>query len=227
MSGIGESNRRRMIASREGKRIGTSLQPAMQRLVAVLVASVFGMAAAARLELTATTVACAALFVIIAIATAVQTNTATGEAPAPGVGTIILRRNTHLIAMSYAWAALAMLTLYLTPLTGLRWQHGWQYGLAFALLAGGTFLYALILGDERRPDLARQLAQLATPLAAVQALIAAGGLVYLVASGKMLAGKGDWAANVVFAFAALAIMAVCALALRTDARLMRSPPSDA
>lgn len=198
-----------------------SLQPAMPRLVAALVASVASMAFAASLELATTTVACAALFVIIVIAAANQTNSTAGQASTPDDAIIVARRNTRLSALTYAWAALGMHILYFTPLTGLRWQHGWQYGTAFALLAMGAFAYALFLGDARRPVLARGLARLIAPLTTAQAVIAACGLAYLAGSGKMLSAKADWAANVVFAFASLAIMMVSAIALRAHVRLTR------
>lgn len=198
-----------------------SLQPAMPRLIAALIASVAGMAIAVSLELTATAVACAALFAIIVIAAASRTNSINRETRSPDEAIIVARRNTRLSALTYAWAALGMHVLYFTPLTGLRWQHGWQYGTAFALLAVGAFAYALFLGEARRPVLARSLARLVAPLTTAQAVLAACGITYLVASGKIFSARPDWAANVVFAFAAVAIMIVSAMALRSHMRLTR------
>ena len=131
-----------------------------------------------------------------------------------------LRRNARTLGAAYAWGAVAMQGLYLTPLTGLRWQHGWQYALAFAVLAAIAFEFSRLLG---KPDasLRAELVRLAVPLTIGQGVLAAGGLAFLTLSGKLLTRRADWAANQVFLFAALAVMVLAAVALRTHARLMR------
>src|SRR5262245_60380485 len=58
------------------------------------------------------------------------------------------RGSAWLAALAYAWGAIAMQAAYLTPLTGLKWQHGWQYALAMALLAVGS----LWLAGSRGPS---------------------------------------------------------------------------
>jgi hypothetical protein len=209
-------------AAAEARLRATSLHPALPWLVGTLLASALGMAIAASVGLAATTVACAALFVIIIIAAAGRTNPTLPERQAADHAVTIARRNARLAALTYAWAGLALQSVYFTPLTGLRWQHGWQYGLAFMLLALGTFGFAFLLGDSRRPALADRLARLIGPLTTGQALLAATGAAYLAGSGKLLSARADWAANIVFAFAALALMVVSALALRSHARLTRS-----
>jgi hypothetical protein len=123
------------------------------------------------------------------------------------------RESALLAALAYAWGAIAMQGAYLTPLTGLKWQHGWQYALAMALLAVGSLAFASMPGssppesDGPSPDASLRLA---APLAAAQALIAAGGLAALVVSGKLWSVRADWAANRVFAGLAVAILMIAA-----------------
>jgi hypothetical protein len=114
-----------------------------------------------------------------------------------------------------------MQALYVTPLTGLRWHHGWQYAIIFALLAFGAFLYARALNPETALASRSPLERIAAPLAIVQAVIAAGGLAYLAGSGKLLLHRADWAANIIFVAAALAVMLLSAISLRTHVTLVR------
>lgn len=122
------------------------------------------------------------------------------------------RDGALLAAIAYAWGAVAMQAAYLTPLTGLRWQHGWQYALAMALLALGAILVAR---STRKSDVAGgssagtgSLHRLARPLAAFQALIAGGGIAALAISGKAASVRADWAANRVFLGLAASILVV-------------------
>jgi hypothetical protein len=123
-----------------------------------------------------------------------------------------LWQSSALAAICYAWGAVAMQGLYLTRLTGLKWQHGWEYALAMALLAGASMAFAgslsrllkaaTLTGDEAP-------LRWAMPLAAAQACVAGVGLVVLVVSGKAFSTRADWAANRVFVGLAVAILAVC------------------
>ena len=67
----------------------------------------------------------------------------------------------------------------------------------------------------------RALLALAAPLAIGQALLAAGGLVFLATSGKLILRRSDWAANQVFLFGSLSVMILAAVTLRTHVRLTR------
>lgn len=127
-----------------------------------------------------------------------------------------LRRNAKLAAIAYGWGAVTMQGLYLTPLTGLKWQHGWQYALAMALLAMGSWAFVRTLrpaAAHTDPSGWRTHFRLALPLAAGQALLAGGGLAALVLSGKLGSTRADWAANGVFAALAVVVLAnsICAL----------------
>jgi len=129
-----------------------------------------------------------------------------------------LARNARLLGTAYGFSAIAMMALYATRVTGLRWQHGWQYASAFALLASLSFEYGRM--TARQPATGRTwLARLAVPLAIVQATLATLGLAFLALSGKVLTRRPDWAANLVFLFAAVMVMMLSAIALRTHARL--------
>ncbi len=132
------------------------------------------------------------------------------------------RRNARLIAWAWGAGSASMLAVYL--LSGLRWQHGWQYGSGMALIAALGFGYSLRLGDTqsilRRP----QHLKLAAMLAAAQGIAAIGGILVLVLSGKVASVRADWAANIIFVAGGLAITVLSAIAVRTYARLTRDEP---
>lgn len=201
-----------------------SLQAIVPWLLALQAVTIGGMMLAARGDLSTVTGLIAALFVAGAVAATMLANAPywQGREAEPDRHPLIAaRRNARLAALIYAWAALAMQALYCTILTGLWWHHGWQYALIFAVLAFSAFLYARALHPAVDVAARSPLERLAAPLTILQGLIAAGGLVYLAGSGKLLLHRADWAANIVFVSAALAIMVLSAVSLRTHAMLMR------
>lgn len=202
-----------------------SLQTIVPWLLGLGTATIAGMMLAVRADKAALTALFAIAFVAAACAAFVRANGPSWRGAALPRGEdasrLAARRNARLAALTYAWASLAMQAVYTTPITGLRWHHGWQYALAFALLAVCAFAYARTLGRAPGLPLAARLHALATPLAAAQGLVAAGGLTYLAASGKLLLYRADWAANIIFVAAALAIMVLTAISLRTHLALMR------
>lgn len=202
-----------------------AMQRSLVLLVAAAVVSVPAMLLAARIGLPYSVAIMAASFAASAACATVLENLPYWNGSKPG-GTWLqldqaLIANGRLIAMAYGWSAIALQGLYLTPLTGLKWQHGWQYACAFGLLAtlACEFSRAVRLGDEARRQ---RLRRLAMPLAMGQGLFAASALVVLVASGKMTTVRADWAANHVFLFSALMVMVVAAVSLRTQSKL--TPP---
>jgi hypothetical protein len=200
-----------------------SLQRIMPWLIALLAVTVLAMMIAARAELTAATSAFAATFALAIVAASWRTNVGHWSATSPGDNAASLhaaRRNARLTGLTYAWAALGMMGLYTTPLTGLRWQHGWQYAAAFGLLSVFALAYTHASGS-RNVSTRQHLQRLAGPLAAIQATIAAIGLAFLVMSGTLQSRRPDWAANVIFLYATLTIMIITAVALRTHIRLTR------
>ena len=124
---------------------------------------------------------------------------------------------SRLLARVYLWGALAMQGLYTTQLTGLRWQHAWQYALAMALLALSARTFARQVSSPDAAD-RRQFVAFATPLSLVHALGGAAGLMFLVLSGKIASMRADWAANQVFFWGAAAVTVVAAIGLRAQAR---------
>lgn len=134
--------------------------------------------------------------------------------------------NAWIGAAIYAWGAISMQGLYLTPLTGLKWQHGWQYAAAMALLAAGSVVFARTMRVEAQGEgglgsLDRH-GRLAIPLAMMQGLIAAGGLAALATTGKLASMRADWAANRVFAGLAAAIIAISVATVVSHMRLRRT-----
>ncbi|MGD9786117.1 MAG: hypothetical protein AB7E80_06490 [Hyphomicrobiaceae bacterium] len=127
--------------------------------------------------------------------------------------------NAGLLAAAYAWGALAMLAVYM--LSGLKWQHGWQYGSGMAMIAAGLMLYSrAVLTPGSRFARPRWLDTVAT-LSLVHGIGVIAGLGFLVSSGKLGGPKADWAANHVFVVGALTILVVTALSLITHVRLRR------
>ena len=127
------------------------------------------------------------------------------------------RRNARLMAWTWGAGAASMLAVYL--LSGLKWQHGWQYGCGMVLIAALGFLYSLSVAAPtstlRRPGCLNAAAM----LAATQGIAAIAGIMILVLSGKVASAKGDWAANVIFVAGGFAITVLSAIAVRTHARL--------
>jgi hypothetical protein len=199
-----------------------SLQRIMPWLIALLAVTVLAMMIAARAELSSATSACAATFGLAIVAASWRTNVGHWSATSPASLEPLhaARRNARLTGLTYAWAALGMMGLYTTPLTGLRWQHGWQYAAAFGLLSVFALAYTHASGS-RNVSTRQHLQRLAGPLAAIQATIAAIGLAFLVMSGTLQSRRPDWAANVIFLYATLTIMIITAVALRTHIRLTR------
>ncbi len=163
------------------------------------------------------TVFCVMLVVAMTAVNAVDWNGA-GTAVDADRRRMALIRNSRMLGAAYAFCALAMMLLYTPRVTGLRWQHGWQYASAFSLLGILAFEYARMLAKPANERWV-WLEEVAVPLAIGQSVFAAGGLAYLTLSGKILARRPDWAANVVFAAGAFMVMVGCAITLRTHLRL--------
>lgn len=123
------------------------------------------------------------------------------------------RRNAWMMSSVYAWGGLAILAIY--TLTELWWWHSWQYGGAMLVVAAGLFLFAHIMGYKTsvlRSDGVRNAGAWA---AIAQATAAAGGLGFLIATGKLGSVKPDWPANHVFLAGGLALIAISAISAAT------------
>jgi hypothetical protein len=160
------------------------------------------------------------MFVAALVATSIEVNRPwwTSEARnAPDAATYAALHNTHLLSVAYTWGALAMYGVY--RLSGLRWQHGWQYAAGMALIAGLLMLYVSLM--ERPASRLRRPAALAfaAQCGLLHAAAAIAGLVFLVLSGKLVSTKGDWAANQIFLGGCVAIVALTAIAAYTQYRL--------
>lgn len=200
-----------------------SPQRLLPSLISVLVLSVLGMAVGGRLGASWLVLGSAATFSVAAMAVAINVNLPYWREHIPFAGledetVAALRRNARLTAIVYAWGAIGMQSLYTTALTGLKWQHGWQYALVMLLLALGAFQFSQALA-ERDPRKRRPWLDTAVPLCIANGMLGAGGLAYLVIRGKLQVLRPDWAANLVFVFIALTMMVLAAVTLRTHARL--------
>lgn len=165
----------------------------------------------------------AGAFAVIALGSAVRINADPWRKDRPATlaaEASTLARNTRLTALIYAWGATVMLAVY--TLSGLKWQHGWQYGSSMALVAAGLYGYAALLSRESSTMRASAALRRIRALTVVHAIAAAAGLTFLVVAGKLWAGKSDWAANHVFMAGGLAVIGVCVISALTQHRL--SPP---
>jgi hypothetical protein len=127
----------------------------------------------------------------------------------------IAERNTQLMAIGYAWGAASLFSVYLG--TPLRWQHGWQYGTAMALIAMCLFLLARVIPANWTPRWRASL----TWATLLHGWAATGAVIWLIASAKLFSVKPDWAANIVFASGALIVSGIGAMWLRS-ARILRA-----
>jgi len=187
----------------------------------VMLAVVFAMTMAARSGNAVASAAVAAIVPIVVLLVALAMNRpfwrlerkrVTAEA-AP----IAARRNAALMALSYGWGAITLLTVY--PLAELRWYHWWQYGGLMLMVAALLAAYAWSLGRRESPFRSgpRQLMMLR--LVTVHGMLAAGGVGWLVMSGKAASERGDWAANQVFLAGGVALVILSAIAAVTQKRL--------
>lgn len=170
----------------------------------------------------------AAVFAAVAVLAAVWTglqawNWSGASSRAPLMPAYVaLLQTTRLATIAYAWGAVTMQGLYLTPLTGLRWQHGWQYAAAMALLAVASALFSRSMKQPlpgENPSGWDRHFQWAMPLASAQGVVAAGGAAALLVTGKLASVRADWAANRVFLALAVAILALSLASLLVQRRL--------
>jgi hypothetical protein len=170
----------------------------------------------------------ATLFAVVAVLAAVVTgrqawNWSSAASRAPLMPAYVaLLQTTRLATIAYAWGAVTMQGLYLTPLTGLRWQHGWQYAAVMALLAVASALFSRSMKQPlpgENPAGWERHFRWAMPLAGAQGVVAFIGAASLLVSGKIASVRADWAANRVFLALAVAILAVSLASLIVQRRL--------
>jgi hypothetical protein len=189
-----------------------SLQPLIQFVIVPFLASVAAMTYAATNNLHLLSRLSAAAFFVIVTAIAIYINKPYWPEPKPGSEASdefhTMRRNTRLAALTYAWAAAGFLAVY--SLSGLEWRHGHQYGLGAAMIAAGLLGYVHWMGKSGRQDPPSRV------LTTLHASIVMCGLVFLVLSGKLASVKSDWPANNIFLYGGLTLVALCAIAGRTQ-----------
>lgn len=199
-----------------------SLQRMLPWLVLALVASVVLMIASAGRGMSTVTGAAAALFGASIVLVGLGINKPLWrlepfritEEAAP----VAAQRNAKLMALAWAWGAAAMAGVY--TLGGLRWYHAWQYGAGMALFAVFTWAFGLAIVRSEQLSVKRMLLLRGLQLTVVQGVAAAGGVVYLLISGKLLTSRPDWAANQIFLTGGIAIAALSAMAAYTQRKLL-------
>lgn len=191
-----------------------SLQPLIGTVAMALVLSAGGMTYGAMTNARVIAVVSALLFALTVTLVAWRVNRS-GKGPTTAATEDeslfhTMRRNTRLAALVYAWAAAAFFSVY--GLSGVYWRHGFQYGTAAALIAGGLLYYVHRMGSDgsKHPPPAS--------LTLLHGVAVASGLAFLFSSGKLASVRGDWPANTIFLFGGLALVGVCFIAYRTQTR---------
>jgi hypothetical protein len=159
----------------------------------------------------------ATVFAIALIATAVRANAPLWRRSAPVSGVTprdAVRQMTQLIMLAYLWCGLAFYGIYLG--TKIHWQHGWEYGSAMLLIALAHALYLWRLSDPKDSVSAPRAVERAVRLASFQAVLIAGGLIWLVTSGKLASLRGDWPANQLFLAGGLTIACLSLILIKTS-----------
>ena len=201
----------------------SEFRPAAARwaLMAVIAAAatVVAMALAAASDARAAAFGAAAILASVMIIAGWQVSRiAAGAVPSDGpsaTATELARWHARLLALTYAWGGLAILAgYYLTPLF---WHHAWQYGGAMVIVGAGLVTYSV----SEAGAFARRRLEAAQWLAGAQAIMATGGVMFLIASGKLAVGKSDWMANIVFVAGGLAIVALSVMVITGQRRLRR------
>lgn len=195
------------------------VRPPIGFVVAGLLLTAAGMAVAVNAADKVVSGSAAAAAALILVSAGLATNRTfwrQGQTVEPPIdATAALLTTTLLTTLTYAWASIALFAVYVG--TPLRWQHGWQYASAMALIAAGHVIYIRHLssmsdaGPATRP---------AVGLAGLQGAAAVTALAWLVASGKLATTKGDWAANQVFLAGGVAIAALSAIIVVTHYMLI-------
>ncbi|HRD75203.1 MAG TPA: hypothetical protein PK264_04590 [Hyphomicrobiaceae bacterium] len=194
-----------------------SLSRLMPRLAAVHLASVGGIIVGAGLGRPLLVQAFAALFATVIILVAIAINRPLWGAETAAVAPAeAARRNIRLVALAYAWGALAMLAAY--ALSGVRWQHGWQYGAGMAVISAITMLVAHRQGDPRSVLARAPALRLLSLVNVLHGAAAIAALAWLIGSGKLMSPRGDWVANQIFLFGGLVIVALSVFAWLTHQR---------
>jgi hypothetical protein len=177
-------------------------------LPGALLMAVFGQILGAKMSNGGISIAAAALMPLALIGAAWRLN----RAPFDDADSAA-RHNGTLQGCAWGVAAASMFGVYL--LSGLKWQHGWQYGSGMALIAVAALWFA------NQP---RWLNAVAV-LVALQGAAAAIGLAVLAGSGKLASIKGDWAANVIFVAGGLALAVLSVMAVGAHRRAQRGTSS--
>lgn len=121
-----------------------------------------------------------------------------------------VRCNAWLAALVYAWGASALLGVY--SLADIWWQHAFQYATGAIVFALGLSFIGWRLGHDTTASVP------SVGLTFAHGGAALGGLVYLVSAGKLQTTKPDWAANEVFLWGGVAVVALCAMSAITQTR---------
>lgn len=161
----------------------------------------------------------AGLFASLVVGTGLGINAplwsrATAALKGPSLVRSALRCNVWLAALIYAWGASAMFGMY--SLSDLVWRHAFQYAGGASVFAAGIALYGFSLGRAGGPGIPPIV------LTALHGTAAAGGLIYLIGSDKLATLKSDWAANEVFLWGGIAVVALCTMSVLTQWRVTRS-----
>jgi hypothetical protein len=144
-----------------------------------------------------------------------------GGAPSLNALKLALRDATALSVLVYAWGSAAMFLIYKG--SGLIWQHGWQYGTGLAVIALGQALYVWMLGQKGHWTGETTAINAGIRLAMAHGSACFAILCWMLATGKLMTVKDDWAANYVFFAITSAVAVLSAVAVWTHYALKAQP----
>jgi len=185
--------------------------------VALLVVTATGRGAGLNLAYAHMAVA-AAMALIFALVAIREMRAAAGRGAARSEIAATAARYSGLV---YTWGALALAVMYGTKL--LEWREWLSFLIAFMVAAGlSLFLSATFNKDREQGREDAAMLKISRYLAMVQLVGMIAVAIGLVVDGKMTRfltplRHGDWAANNVFFFGAIAVAAISLMALRMDA----------
>ena len=127
--------------------------------------------------------------------------------------------NARFMGFAYAWGSLSMATMYY--LTDLYWYHAYQYSIYLGVPAIVSIVFAKTLRTSKGTGHTVANLKLSMYVTMVQASAMIGIIGYLIMSDKLNVIRKDWAADHVFFWGSISILALSILALAVQWKIAR------
>lgn len=190
-------------------------------LVVLLLGSIASLVVAARAESRLGVVLSVAAFAAAAVLVSARTNQSFWSAEpgaTSGACIVAFRRNARLLALTYAWGALAMQALYTPFLTGLLWWPAWPIAMILATLGVLTSAFGYLQLRAGAAAMSARLRQMVRVWFTGQAWSAAILLLVLAGAGTRNGTRVEWGAAQILTFCCLAVLMQSMFGLRSHLR---------